>query len=227
MGTWSTAIDGNDTFLDIYQNFFDLYNQGANPEDISKQIVIDFAEMFDDYDDKNNALFALALAQWETKSRDPKVFEQVTRIIESEIDLKLWKGPGTSDKTLEKRKYVLNKFLNQISIEKEKPKRGAKPKSEFSQVQLVRAVAPDGNKVFEASEEFINGVYSQTGSTILWESGGGSVFYFAEQGGNIAARWVDSQTLEVTHDRSIVFTKKDEHFYFCGDQGKVIYVPSA
>ncbi|GAA3973680.1 hypothetical protein [Hymenobacter antarcticus] len=228
MGAWSTAINGNDTFLDIYQNFFDLYNQGANIQDISKQIVDEFAEMFDDYDDRNNALFALALAQWETKSLDPKIFEQVKAIIESGIDLELWKGPGTTDRVLEKRKNILDKFLNQISLEKEKPKRRVKPKFEFSTVQLVKAVAPDGRKVFEASEEFVNGVYSQTGSAIFWESGGGgSVFYFEEQGRTVSARWVDSQTLEVIHDEKIVFTKKDDSFYYCGDQGKVIYVPAA
>ena len=28
MGTWNTKINGNDTFQEIYQNFFDAYNQG-------------------------------------------------------------------------------------------------------------------------------------------------------------------------------------------------------
>ncbi|MDB5269440.1 MAG: hypothetical protein JWP58_2480 [Hymenobacter sp.] len=227
MGAWSAAIDGNDTFLDIYQNFFDLYNQGATPQDVSKQIVNDFAEVFDDYDDRSNALFALALAQWKTKSLDPKIFEQVKEIIESGSDLDIWKGPDTNDKVLKKRKSVLDKFLNQISVEKEKPKRRVKTKFEFSTVELVRLVAPDGNKVFNASEEFINGVYSQTGSMISWKSGGGSVFYFEEQGRTITARWVDSQTLEITHDENIIFTKKEDSCYYCGDQGKVIYVPSA
>ena len=227
MGAWSAAIDGNDTFLDIYQNFFNLYNQGATPQNISKQIVNDFAEVFDDYDDRSNALFALALAQWETKSLDSKIFEQVKEIIESDSDLDLWKGPDTNDKVLVKRKSVLDKFLNQISVEKEKPKRRVKTKFEFSTVELVRLVAPDGNKVFNASEEFINGVYSQTGSMISWKSGGGSVFYFEQQGRTITARWVDSQTLEITHDANIVFTKKEDSFYYCGDQGKVIYVPFA
>ena len=220
------AIDGNDTFLDVYQNFFDLYNQGANPRDVSKQIIDEFAEMFDDYDDRNNALFALALAQWETKSLDPKIFEKVKEIIESGIDLEIWKGPGTTNKALEKRKNILDRFLNQISLEKGKPKRRVKPKFEFSTVQLVKAVAPDGKKVFKVIEEFVNGVYLQTSSSISWESGGGSVFYFGDQGRKLTARWIDSQTLEVKHDENIVFSAKGDSFYLCGDQGKVIYVYS-
>lgn len=43
MGTWNTKINGNDTFQDIYQNFFDRYNEGGNPVDISKQIQEEFA----------------------------------------------------------------------------------------------------------------------------------------------------------------------------------------
>lgn len=50
MGAWNTAIKDNDTFLDIYQRFFDLYNQGGNPSGISKQILEDFKDMFEDYD---------------------------------------------------------------------------------------------------------------------------------------------------------------------------------
>jgi len=43
MGTWNNKIDGNDTFQDIYQNFFDLYNQVQYPIDIFKAIQADFA----------------------------------------------------------------------------------------------------------------------------------------------------------------------------------------
>lgn len=53
MGTWNTKINGNDTFLGIYHTFFDLYNQGEDPNSISKQIQEDLTEMFNDYDDRN------------------------------------------------------------------------------------------------------------------------------------------------------------------------------
>lgn len=100
MGTWNNQIDGNDTFQDIYQNFFDLYNQGQNPVEIPKQIQDECAEMFEDYDDRNNSLFGIALAQWETKSLDPTVYKQVKGIIETGNDLEIWKGLGADEKTL-------------------------------------------------------------------------------------------------------------------------------
>ncbi len=223
MGAWNTKLTGNDTFQDIYQSFFDLYNQGLNPAAISKQIQEDFAEQFNDYDDRNNCLFALALAQWETKSLDPSVYNQVKALIETGKDLEVWKGLGADEKTLQQRKVILDKFLTQISSEKEKPKPRVKQKVEFTTIELIKAEAPDNNKVVEVSEFYTNGVYDQTGSAISWESGGGAVFYFTGQGQFISARWLDSQTLEVKHDKNIVFTKKETTFFYRGDQGKIIY----
>lgn len=232
MGTWNTKINGNDTFQDIYQNFFDLYNQGENPVNISEQLQSDFVEMFNDRDDRNSSLFGLALAQWETKSLEPNIFKQVKEIIETGNDLEIWRELGVDNKTLEKRKKELDKFLTQISTEKEKPKRRVRPKFEFSQVDLISLMAPDNKKHFTVSEHFINGVYSQTGSLMAWQpgvdkvfinGGGCSVLYFTGQNKNISAEWIDSQTLEIKHDKDIVFTKKDDSAYFCGDKVKVIY----
>ena len=57
-----------------------------------------------------------------------------------------------------------------------------------------------------------------------WGQGGGAILYFTGQNKYVSAKWLDSQTLEVTHDKDIQFTKKDETFFFCGDQGKIIYI---
>ncbi len=223
MGTWNNKIDGNDTFQDVYQNFFDLYNQGQNPVEISKQIQDDFAEMFNDYDDRNNSLFGLALAQWETKSLDPTVYKQVKEIIETGNDLEVWKGLGADENTLQKRKKELDKFLTKISTEKEKPKRRVRPKFEFEMTNLVNAIAPDNLKKFDVNEEYTNKDYVHTSGLMMWEQGGGSVLYFTGQGKNISAKWLDSKTLEVTHDKDIEFTMKKESAYFSGDDIKVIY----
>ncbi len=224
MGTWNAKINGNDTFQDIYQNFFGLYNQGQNPADISKQIQDDFAEMFNDDDDRNNSLFGLALAQWETKSLDPTVYKQVKEIIESGNDLEVWKGLGADEKTLKQRQTVLDKFLTQISTDRDKPKRRAKPKFEYHAIKLLTLTAPDNNKTFEIIESYVNGEYKDTSSSISWSAGGGSVFYFYVKGKFVTANWVDSQTLEIRHDKTIEFAKKDKTFYFYGDQGTIKYI---
>lgn len=225
MGTWNTEIKDNDTFQDIYQNFFDLYNKGQNPTKISKQIQEDFAEMFIDHDDRNNCLFGLAFAQWETKSLDSEIYNQVKEIIESENDLEIWKELGADDKMLKQRKIILEEFLAQISATKEKPKRRVRPKFEFAEIEIVNITAPDNLKTFEISEEYVNNEYVHTGGILMWGQDGGSILYFTGQGEFITAEWIDNKTLEIIHDKNIVFEKKDESAYYNGDNVKVIYKP--
>lgn len=223
MGTWNTAIDGNDTFLDIYQNFFVLYNQGVSPGEASQQIQADFADMFNNSGDRINSLFGLAKAQWETKALDPVVHKQVKEIIENGADLESWKGSGADEKTIKQRKAALDYFLTQLTTEREKPKRRSTPQLEFGTVELVNVMAPDNLKMFLAQEIYSNKKYEHTVGMIRWEIGGGSVLSFIGQGKFISALWADSQTLEITHDKDIVFSKKDDKDYFMGDSIKVIY----
>lgn len=225
MGTWNTKINGNDTFQDIYQNFFDAYNQGQESANISKQIQYDYADMFEDSDDRNNSLFGLALAQWETKFLDQTIYKQVKEIIESGNDLEVWKGLGADEKTIKQRKFALDKFLNQISTDREKAKRRVRPKFEFEMINLVESIAPDNLKTFNVNEEYTNKNYIHTSGLMNWKQGGGSVLYFTGQGKKISAKWLDSNTLEVTHDKDIVFTMQKDSSYFFGDDVKVVYKP--
>jgi len=224
MGTWNAEINGNDSFLDIYQVFFDLYNQGHNPTSASKQIQDDYAEMFEDYEDRNNSFFGLALAQWETKSLSSEIYKKVKEIIEYGDDIKLWKELGADEKTLKQREIFLDRFLVQISTEREKPKRRIKPKFEFDMINIVDISAPDSLKTLRINEEYSNKKYIHTSGIMSWKDGGGSVLYFTGQGKNISAKWLSSQVLEITHDKNINFIKKDNSAYYCGDDVKVIYI---
>lgn len=223
MGAWDTTIKGNDTSLDIYANFYEKYNQGESPSVISKVILGGYQGMFEDEDDRNNALFALALAQWETKSLDPAIYSSVRDIIESEQDLQVWGNLGANVRTIEKRRKNLQKFLEQISTEKEKPKRRTRPKFEFEIKDLVSSLSPDSKKVARISDEYTNKNYVHTSGLMMWENGGGAILYFTGQGLEISATWLDSKTLEVTHQKEIQFGMKNEKAFFCGDEVKIIY----
>jgi len=224
MGTWNTKITGNDTTSDIYSNFFDLYNEGANPVDVSEKIKIDFQDYFNDSDDKNNSFFGLALAQWETKCLENNVLNTVKNIIEKGADIKLWLDLGADEKAIKKREKELQKFLTQISTERPKAKRRVRPKFEFTINELINEVAPDKKKIFEMNEEFSNQKYIHTGCIMSWLSGGGSgIAYFEGQGKQISAKWIDNQTLEITHEKGLVFTKKEEQSFFNGDEVIIRY----
>lgn len=122
MGTWGTAIKSNDTFEDIYGEFFDLYNDGLNVADISKKLIADNQETINEPDDANNFWFALAKAQWECKQLDNEVLKKVKTIIQSGSDIESWRRLDATEKDIAKRKVVLDKFLSEILTDRSKAK---------------------------------------------------------------------------------------------------------
>lgn len=122
MGAWGTAISSNDTYADIYDEFFDLYNDGQSVEDISKKLIADNQETINEPDDSNNFWFALAKAQWECKQLDTEILERVREIIETGLDLEVWRRLDADEKDIKKRKVVLDKFLADIKTERPKAK---------------------------------------------------------------------------------------------------------
>lgn len=224
MGIWNTEIKGNDTTLDIYSNFFEKYNNGGSQVWVSNEIKTEFADYFSDSDDRNNSLFGLALAQWETKSLEPEILVQVKEIIESGNDLELWKDLGADEKTIQKRKTELQNFLKLISTEKPKAKRRVRPKFEFTTNEIIRIYTADRTKEFRVNEEFTNGKYIHTSGIMEWNSGGGAgIFYFMGEGIKISAKWIDNHNLEIIHEPNLTFTKKEKESFFCGDKVKIEY----
>ncbi len=122
MGAWGTAISSNDTYADIYDEFFDLYNDGQSVEDISKKLIADNQETINEPDDSNNFWFALAKAQWECKQLDTEILERVKQIIETGSDLEVWRRLDADEKDIKKRKVVLDKLLADLQTERPKAK---------------------------------------------------------------------------------------------------------
>ena len=224
MGVWSTEIKGNDTTLDIYLNFFNKYNNGGNQVWVSNKIKTEFADYFSDSEERNNSLFGLALAQWETKSLEPEILNQVKEIIDNGTDMELWKELGADEKTIKERKTELQDFLKLISTEKPKAKRRVRPKFEFTTNELVRISTTDGTKEFRVNEEFTNGKYIHTSGIMEWKSGGGAgIMYFTGEGKKVSAKWTDNNNLEIVHESKLTFTKKESESFFCGDEVKIEY----
>tara|TARA_R110002020_G_scaffold105490_1_gene246100 strand:- start:3879 stop:4562 length:684 start_codon:yes stop_codon:yes gene_type:complete len=224
MGVWNTEIKGNDTTLDIYSNFFEKYNNGGNQVWVSNEIKTEFADYFSDSDDRNNSLFGLALAQWETKSLEPEILSQVKEIIDNGTDLELWKKLGADEKTIQERKSELQNFLKLISTVKPKAKRRVRPKFEFTTNELVRITTADGTKEFKVNEEFTNGKYIHTSGIMEWNSGGGAgIMYFNGEGKKVSAKWIDNNNLEIIHEPNLNFVKKENGSFFRGNEVKIEY----
>lgn len=122
MGAWGIAISSNDTYSDIYENFFDLYNDGLDVSEISKKLIADNQETINYTEDSNNFWFALAKAQWECKQLDIDIYDRVKKVIETGADLEIWRKLEADEKTIQKRKAVLDKFLLDLQIDRPKAK---------------------------------------------------------------------------------------------------------
>jgi hypothetical protein len=126
MGNWGTGISSNDTFEDIKDEFFELYNEGLESTEITQKLINSNQEIVDDKEDGNNFWFALALCQWECKALEPELLERITKIIESGTDIELWKEIGAEKSELTKRRKALEKFLEKLYSEKKSPKKRKK-----------------------------------------------------------------------------------------------------
>ena len=60
MGTWGYKVGESDAFADVYDCFFEHYNNGATPEVASKNVHEELGVYFSEYDDLYDAHFALA-----------------------------------------------------------------------------------------------------------------------------------------------------------------------
>ena len=126
MGTWGTSISSNDTYTDIYDDFFELYNDGITVKEISERLIASNQETINEPDSSNDFWFALAQAQWECKQLYPDIFDNVKTIIEIHADLEVWRRQDADEKSIAKRKVVLDKFLAQLQTERHKPKQKKK-----------------------------------------------------------------------------------------------------
>jgi hypothetical protein len=114
MGTWGTDIKQNDTSAEIYADYYEQFNNGIKPADISEKLIKDYKEIIDNVQDSNNFWLSLALAQWETNSLSLDVVDRVTTIIKGGFDLEVWRELEATDEDVIKRKVVLEDFLEKI-----------------------------------------------------------------------------------------------------------------
>jgi len=118
MGAWGTGISSNDTFKDIKGDFIDLYDKGMEALEITKKLISENQEIIGTNEERNNFWFAIALAQWECKSLQPEILQEVEAIIRKGIDIELWEKLGASKQELNKRGLVLDKFLKKLHSER-------------------------------------------------------------------------------------------------------------
>ncbi len=148
MGRCGTGISSNDTYADVYDSFFDLYNDKISIKEITERLIIENQETINEPDDASNFWFALAKAQWECGQLNDEVFDKVKSIIENSEDINAWKNLEATESDIKKRQIVLNKFLETISQPKDKPRKVQKKiiyQPDFSTGDCLTFKYPNGN----------------------------------------------------------------------------------
>ena len=125
MGAWSASIFGNDTSLDIKEEFYRRYNLGEEVQEIKNSLLLEEDE------DRFNVIFALAHCMWEVGQLDDEFLDEVKNTIISGKDLKVNEELGADTKFIKQRNKNLEKFLEKISVKKEKPKKRVAPPVEI------------------------------------------------------------------------------------------------
>ena len=126
MGTWGTGISSNDTYGDIYAQFFDLYGDGWSVEEITSKLIRENRETIEIHEDAPNFWYAIAKAQWECKELTDDVRSRVEHLIKSGEDLEIWKELGATQADLKARAKVLTNFLTRLRSEKTSAKKRKK-----------------------------------------------------------------------------------------------------
>src|SRR3989344_1172703 len=118
MATDGTKIVDGDLAHDIYGEFMDLYDSGANVDLIKTKIEKWRTEIFDDHE-KEVFITTYALALWETGNLTEEILNETKETVNKGAGVKMWlEESGEKDSLL--RKKELENFLVKISAPKEK-----------------------------------------------------------------------------------------------------------
>ncbi|MEX0793955.1 MAG: hypothetical protein WD045_12525 [Pirellulaceae bacterium] len=121
MGTWSTSINGNDSFQDIAQAFDQHLKRNQSLEAASNHVLSNYSDAFEDFDEREASYFALADRQWFYGSLDDSVASVISQ---PGFGLATWDDAPEQErrKRTEAIKVFLERVLSPNPVPKKFPK---------------------------------------------------------------------------------------------------------
>jgi len=224
MGTWGPGVGDDDVFVDVYQDFIDMYNEGQDPAYVAETIRDEFRFHFANPDDYSSALFALALASWETQVLDDELLAEVTAYITSDKDPENLRSRDATSAHIAERRANLKKFLKKLTEPRSSKKRRVKPKVEV--VRLVELMSPDDRKEILATRSYLQGKYYGTVVVVVWRERGGGGLQFLEtmdEELDVEARWENDLELHIRFSHLIDLAQLPTSVNFYGASIRVVY----
>lgn len=137
MGHWGPAIFSNDTSADIKDEFNLLFNKKTDIPEIKEQILSSFKEG-DNLENNTDLWLSLSYLMWQIGFDDEEIRENAIKIIDSDIDLKVWEDSDADKKAIRNRKKKLIELRNKLLIPNPKPR---KPKIK----KLIKSIFTKGD----------------------------------------------------------------------------------
>jgi hypothetical protein len=113
MGTWSTALFGNDTASDVRENYLLYLRSGHSNAKATRQILEDYDDELADKDETFMVWSALAATQWDVGRLQTKVLKKALRLIREGGDLARWQAENTPQE-LGSRKRVIQSLKKKL-----------------------------------------------------------------------------------------------------------------
>lgn len=119
MSAWGYAIRSDDTVCDIQDSFKNSLKKDKNIAIATEAVHSEYGHMMGDPDDEPLFWLALADMQWTYGDLDAKVLKRVKADFKSEAGMDVWRDDP--EFKFEKRRQVLEKFIDKISKRNPKP----------------------------------------------------------------------------------------------------------
>ncbi len=123
MGCWGMGIVQSDEFCEVYEKFMQKYNKGESVSQISKEIISEYTNEFDENDEiLHDVYFAIAKAEWMCCEQSEYILSRVIEIIESGSNIAFYRELGASEKNLKLRQKNLDAFSELLKTPRSKPR---------------------------------------------------------------------------------------------------------
>ena len=129
MSSWGTGIKQSDEFMDVYDEFFELYKDDATAIDVYRKILTGYQDEFSDEEGSPmlyTVYYALAQCLWECGVKEEWLWQKIKDIIDTDADLKFWNELGVEPRLETSRRKALMMFWEKINSQPAKIKKPKK-----------------------------------------------------------------------------------------------------
>jgi hypothetical protein len=213
VGTWNSAIFGDDTACDVRDQFLELLSTGVSAHEATETLLASRAPALQDSDDGPIIWLALAATQWEYGCLLPNVQAEAIQVIDRNAGMSRWEGRSAVT-----RRKVLSALRAKLLLLQPAARKPQPP--EAITVPSKDAPSPDGRALataFELNHRAEPGAPRMQVCVEIetsWGRGGGGVFVADCDFDVVSLDWKDDRTLQITYPATAtVFDRKESKFF--------------